>query len=73
MEVFFMVFCKQLELPKGSLTRRRGRRKYAGEAFAERRRSGRGFACKPQVSLLQSTIQQNPPNGGFCCMVKRTC
>lgn len=40
-----MVFCKQLELPKRSLTRRGGRRE---EAFAEQRRSGRGFACKPQ-------------------------
>ena len=48
MEFFFMVFCKQLELPKRSLTRRGGRREYAGEAFAEQRRSGRGFACKPQ-------------------------
>lgn len=25
-----MVFCEQLELPEGSLTRRRGRREYAG-------------------------------------------
>ena len=33
MEVFFMVFCEQLELPEGSLTRRRGRREYAGEAL----------------------------------------
>ena len=66
-----MVFVRQLELPEGSLTRRRGRQKYAGEALAERRRSGRGFACKPQVSLLQGTIQKKAPNGAFFCMVKR--
>ena len=28
-------------------------------------RYGRGSS-----SLLQGTIQQNPPNGGFCCMVR---
>lgn len=49
---------KVLELPRGSLTRRRAIRGYRGEALAERRRSGRGFACKPQVSLLQGTIQK---------------
>ena len=38
---------------------------YAGEALAERRRSGRGFACKPQVSLLQGTILKKTPTGLF--------
>ncbi len=46
---------------------------YAGEALAERRRSDREFACKPQVSLLQGTIQKKAPSGAFFCMVKRTC
>ena len=46
---------------------------YAGEALAERRRSDREFACKPQVSLLQGTILKKDPNGSFFSMVKRTC
>ena len=49
---------KVLELQDGSLTWSRGRRMYAVVALAERRRSGRGFAGKPQVSLLQGTIQK---------------
>ena len=66
-----MVFIRPLELPEGSLTRRRGRRKYADEALAERRRSDRGFACKPQVSLLQGTKLKKDPNGSFFSLVKR--